>query len=140
MYLLKLSLRPWRRSPYSQVFTSIAVGVLLFLAGFLYWMQSSLSPVIDRLQNEQVITAYLDPALEPKDEPQIVDSIRTTLGAHEVAQPADVELVQPDQFINHLRGEYPELRARAGGSRLRDANRDSALCFHFRNSSAECGR
>ena len=104
MYLLKLSLRPWRRSPYSQVFTSIAVGVLLFLAGFLYWMQGSLAPVIDRLQNEQVITAYLDPALDAKDEPKIVDSIRMTVGAH-----PEVELVQPDKFIGHLRGEYPEL-------------------------------
>ena len=106
MYLLKLSLRPWRRSPFSQVFTSIAVGVLLFLAGFLFWMQRSLSPVIDRLQNEQVITAYLDPALDPQDEPHVVDMIRTTLGSH--AQ-ADVELVQSEKFIQHLNGEYPEL-------------------------------
>ena len=106
MYLLKLSLRPWRRSPYSQVFTSFAVGILLFLASFLFWMQRSLGPVIDRLQNEQVITAYLDPALDPKDEAQVVDTIRTTIGAH--AQ-ADIELVQSDQFINHLRGDYPDL-------------------------------
>jgi cell division protein FtsX len=106
MYLLKLSLRPWRRSPFSQVFTSVAVGTLLFLAGFLFWMQRSLAPVIDRLQNEQVITAYLDPALDPKDESQVVDTIRTAVGAH--AQ-ADIELVQSDQFVNHLRGDYPDL-------------------------------
>lgn len=106
MYLLKLSMRPWRRSPYSQIFTSVAVGVLLFLAGFLFWMQKSLAPVIDRLQNEQVITAYLDPSLEAKGEAQIVDMIRTTLGSH--AQ-ADIELVQSEKFIEHLSGEYPEL-------------------------------
>ena len=108
MYLLKLSLRPWRRSPYSQVFTAVAVGVLLFLAGFLYWMQGSLHPVIDRLENEQVITAYLDPSLDTKDEPRVLgavrDEIRVNLGAH-----AEVDLVQSDQFISHIRAEYPDL-------------------------------
>ena len=106
MYLLKLSLRPWRRSPYSQLFTSIAVGVLLFLASFLFWMQRSLHPVIDRLTNEQVITAYLDPALDAKAEAEVVDTIRTNVGAH---ANADIELIQSDRFINHLRGDYPEL-------------------------------
>jgi cell division protein FtsX len=110
MYLLKLSLRPWRRSPFSQVFTSLAVGVLLFLASFLFWMQKSLTPVIDRLTNEQVITAYLDPALDAQGEAQVLqqinDTIHLNVGAH--AQ-ADVELIQSDQFINHLRGDYPDL-------------------------------
>lgn len=104
MYLLKLSLRPWRRSPYSQVFTSLAVGVLLFLASFLFWMQRSLAPVVDRLQHEQVITAYLDSSVDKPGETIMVDTIRTTVGAH-----AEVEMVQPEQFVNHLRADYPEL-------------------------------
>jgi len=104
MYLLKLSLRPWRRSPYSQVFTSLAVGVLRFLASFLFWMQRSLSPVVDRLQHEQVITAYLDSAVDKTAETMMVDTIRTAVGAH-----AEVEMVQPEQFVNHLRTDYPEL-------------------------------
>jgi len=104
MYVLKLSLRPWRRSPYSQAFTSIAVGVLLFLASFLFWMQWGLAPVIDRLQHEQVITAYLDPSADAATESQIVDTIRTELGAH-----AEVEMVKPEKFIEHLKGDYPDL-------------------------------
>jgi cell division protein FtsX len=104
MYLLKLSLRPWKRSPYSQAFTSIAVGVRVFLGSFLFWMQWGLSPVIDRLQHEQVITAYLDPAVEAASETQIVDSIRSSVGAH-----AEIEMVQPQQFIEHLRNDYPDL-------------------------------
>jgi cell division protein FtsX len=118
MYLLKLSLRPWRRSPYSQLFTSLAVGVLLFLASFLFWMQRSLGPVIERLTNEQVITAYLDPNLSAKGEAEVVDTIRTNLGAHFTAQMSsqgssqpqpDIELIESDRFINHLRGDYPDL-------------------------------
>jgi cell division protein FtsX len=103
-YLFKLSIRPWKRSPYSQIFTSLAVGVLLFLASFLFWMQWSLSPVIDRLQHEQVITAYLDTSVEPSAETTIVDSIRTSVGAH-----AEIQMVQPEQFIAHLKNDYPEL-------------------------------
>jgi cell division protein FtsX len=103
-HLLKLSLRPWKRSPYSQFFTSLAVGVLLFLASFLFWMQWGLSPVIDRLQHEQVITAYLDNAVEPSAETTIVDTIRTQVGAH-----AEIKMVEPEQFIAHLKNDYPEL-------------------------------
>ena len=43
MYLLKLSLRPWRRSPYSQVFTSIAVGVCFFRRLFVLDARQSLA-------------------------------------------------------------------------------------------------
>jgi cell division protein FtsX len=80
------------------------MGVLLFLASFLFWMQLGLSPVIDRLQHEQVITAYLDTSVEPSAETTIVDTIRTQVGAH-----AEIQMVQPEQFIAHLKNDYPEL-------------------------------
>lgn len=105
MYLLKLSLRPMRAAPASQLFSALAVGLLLFLVGFLQWMQQSLGPVTARLQNEQVITAYLDPGLDPKDEGRIVDAIRSQLGA----RPVEVSLTQSAQFVEQIRGEYPEL-------------------------------
>jgi cell division protein FtsX len=104
MYLLNLSFRPWRKSPYSQIFTAVAVGILLFLSSFLVWMQRGLNPVIQRLQDEQVITAYLDPALNAQGVNDVADSIRTSVGAH-----AEVELVHADRFINHIKGDYPEL-------------------------------
>ena len=43
-----------------------------------------------------------------------------TVGAH-----SEVELVQPDQFVGHSRGEYSGTRARTGGPGSRDADRDS---------------
>lgn len=106
MYLLKLSIRPWRRSLYSQLFTSAAVGVLLFLGAFLFWLHEGLGPVVDRLRNEQVITAYLDPNLDAAAETAVVDQIRTSLGAH--AQ-AEIELIQSERFLEHLKSNYPEL-------------------------------
>src|SRR5262249_48701470 len=63
-----------------------------------------LTPVIHRLENEQVVTAYLDPSLDSKGQNQIVDSIRTSMGAH-----AEIKLVRAEEFIGHLRGDYPEL-------------------------------
>jgi cell division protein FtsX len=105
--LTSLSLRPWRLAPVSHLFSSVAVGVLLLLAGFLYWMQSGLRPVVARLQGEQVITAYLDPATAPKDEDKIVDAIRGSLGAH--ADSYDVRFVAAKQFVENLKEPYPEL-------------------------------
>ena len=107
MYLLKLALRPWRLAPLSQLFSAAAVGFLLLLCGMLLWMQQGMKPVLARLTGEQVITAYLDPTLDVQDESRVVDSIRMALGAH--PESAEVKLVHPEQFIQNLKGQYPEL-------------------------------
>ncbi len=106
MYLLKLSLRPWRLAPMSQFFSAIAVSLLLFLMGFLFWMQRSLSPVLIRLQGEQVVTAYLNPSINTKDEAKVVDSIRLLLGAQ---SGMEIKFVGSRQFISTLKTQYPEL-------------------------------
>jgi cell division protein FtsX len=107
MFLLKLSMRPWRQAPLSHVFSSAAVGFLLLLSGFLFWMQTGLKPVLARLQGEQVLTAYLDASVDPKDEDKIVDSIRGSLGAH--SETAEVRFVPARQFVENIKGAYPEL-------------------------------
>ena len=76
MYLLKLSLRPWREAPFSQLVTVFTVGFLLFLVVFLYWTEKGLDRVVSRLESEQVVTAYLGENVLPEDEAQIVDTIR----------------------------------------------------------------
>jgi cell division transport system permease protein len=107
VFLLKLSLRPWRLAPLSQLFSAGAVGFLLVLAGFLFWMQAGLKPVLARLQGEQVVTAYLDSSVEAKEEGKVVDSIRVALGAH--AEGSDIRIVRAEQFMDNLKGTYPEL-------------------------------
>ena len=106
MYLLKLSLRPWRLAPFSQLFSAIAVGFLLFLISFLFWMQQGLKPILTRLQGEQVIVAYIDHSTEKKDEAHIVDQIRMSAGAHPTTE---VKLVDTSQFIDQLKTQYPDL-------------------------------
>lgn len=105
MYLLKLALRPWRVAPWSQAFAAMAVGFLLVLSAFLFWMERGLKPVVHRMKSEQVITAYLDPSLENLDEGKLVDSIQVALGAKSV----DVKVVGSQQFVDELKGHYPEL-------------------------------
>lgn len=128
MYLLKLALRPWRLAPVSQIFSSIAVGVLLLLGGFLFWMQQELKPVISRLQHEQVVTAYLDPGLDAKNEGAVMDSIHLALAAPERSLPGGeaaapkVDLVHSDQFIKEIKERYPDL-----GRELEELGPDAGL-------------
>ena len=75
-------------------------------------MQRGLTPVLARLENSQVITAYLDPATSPKDELRILDTIRTSLGSAPGSEPleaAEVSLVSPKEFLERLSKPYPEL-------------------------------
>jgi cell division protein FtsX len=105
VYLLKLALRPWRLAPLSQLLSAAAVGFLLLLCGFLVWLERGLGPVVHRLGAEQVITAYLDPALDLRKEMDVKDSIQVAVGAQAVS----VRLVSSDTFLKEIEGQFPEL-------------------------------
>jgi cell division protein FtsX len=107
MLLLKVSLRPWKLAPYSQFFSAFAVAFLLLLAGLLFWIQQGLNPVLARLEQEQVITAYVNTQVPPSDENKIVDQIQVALGSH--AERVDIKLVQADQFVDQIKQAYPDL-------------------------------
>lgn len=109
MYLLKLALRPWRSAPFSQVFSSIAVGILLLLSGFLFWMQSGLKPVLHRLQSEQVLTAYVDAALPEKDESALLEKVRAVLNVTGEHGSPEVKWVGTSEFLKQVKGQYPDL-------------------------------
>jgi cell division protein FtsX len=107
MLLLKVALRPWRLAPYSQFFSAFAVAFLLLLAGLLFWIQQGLNPVLARLEQEQVITAYVNTAVPASDENKIIDQIQVALGSH--AERADIKLVQSEQFVEQIKQTYPDL-------------------------------
>src|SRR3954469_13218151 len=112
MYLLRLGLRPWKVATVSQLVSSAAVGLLLCLCGFLYWLQSGLDPMLGRMQGEQVITAYLAPELDEHEQGKVIDTIRTSLGAHAQAAGGGgikVEYVDPSQFVGNIKTHFPEL-------------------------------
>jgi cell division protein FtsX len=111
MYLLRLGLRPWRVATLSQAISAAAVGLLLCLCGFLYWLQSGLNPMLGRMQSEQVITAYLSPELEEHEQGKVIDQIRTSLGAHAESAGGgiDVKFVEPSAFLGNIKTQFPEL-------------------------------
>jgi cell division protein FtsX len=88
----------------------MAVGLMLLLSGFLFWIQQGLKPVMTRLRYEQVITAFLDPSVESKDEAHVVDSvrdvIRTTVGSQATA---DIGYVDAKKAIDSIRADHPDL-------------------------------
>ena len=107
---LKLALRPWNRSPWSQLMSGSAVGLLLALGGLLFWLERGLVPVIARLDREQVLTVFVQKGetSEAARLGSIRDSIRTTLGS------AQIREVSTPEFIRTIRGEYPELAQELG--------------------------
>lgn len=110
MYFLKLALRPWRKAPVGQLFSGFAVGFLLVLVGFLFWLQEGLRPVLARLQGEQVITAYLAPTLSDDQAHGLQDEIRQSLAAPQ-REDAEIEWVGVSEFLTKLKKSYPELGA-----------------------------
>jgi len=109
MYLLKLAIRPWRLAPFSQLFSGLAVGFLLLLIGFLFWIEQGLKPVLARLEGEQVITAYLDSTVSGGNEKVVVDKIRIALGAESTTHGPEVKFVNSTQFIGFIKDRYPNL-------------------------------
>lgn len=108
MYLVKLALRPWKESMLSQFLTIFMIGFLLFLICFLFWIELGLDPVIGRLKNDQVVTAYLSSGITSEDESRVMDSIRLSLGSSTV-QNVDIEFVGPEGFLSDMEKSYPQL-------------------------------
>lgn len=106
MFLLKLGFRPWRRSFFSQIFAAFAGGVILFLAATMIWGQFAIQPVISKIRNEQVLTAYLDPSVDKKQEDKLVDTVRETLGSQRVQ---DLKFVDSKTFLEDLKDQFKNI-------------------------------
>ena len=105
MYLIRLALRPWRNHFASQVLSAASVAMLLVLGALLLWMERGLGPVVERLERDQVITAFLDPQLPLAEEKKVADQIRLRVGAKAV----EVKSVSGEGFIQELKAHYPDL-------------------------------
>lgn len=104
MYLLKLALRPWRKSAVVQVLSALSFSFIIFLMSLFFWMDRELKPLVTKLRTDQVLTVYLNTDTEAADEKRIVDSIRMTVGSH-----PDVRFVSSDGFLEEMKRSYPDL-------------------------------
>lgn len=108
MYLLRLSMRPWRIALGSQVFTVAAMGFLLMLGGALQWLQASLGPVIQTLSREQVVTLYLEPSVAAGEEPGVVSQVQDAL-SDQIRLGGKVRYTGTAEFLAGLKTKYPQL-------------------------------
>lgn len=111
MFLLRLAMRPWRTAGVSQAFAGFAVGLLLLLGGFLLWMQAGLKPIVARLKQEQVITAYVEPKLTEDDVKRLVDKLGSdAIVLHQgAAVKPEIAYTAVDAFLDRIKEQYPEL-------------------------------
>ena len=108
MYVLKLALRPWKVAPVSQLAHAVSVGALLLVFTGMLWMVEGLNPVIQRLEQEQLVTAYFLPTVTHDQETQVADTIRTRVRAL-AGTAIHVELTAAQQFLALLKQDAPEL-------------------------------
>lgn len=108
MYLLKISLRAWRHSWFGQAVGSFAMGVLLFAVGFLAWIPQAVEPIISRLANEQVMTAYLQSPLKSDDQKKLIDQMKVSLGAQGISY-RKIEYHTAKDFVREVHEVSPDL-------------------------------
>ncbi|MCM0606912.1 MAG: hypothetical protein KA715_12550 [Xanthomonadaceae bacterium] len=104
LYLLKLAMRPWRKSAVVQTLSAISFSFMIFLMSLFFWMDRELKPLVTKLRSDQVLTVYLNSDTNASDEKRIVDSIRTSVGAH-----PDIRMISSDGFLEEMKKNYPDL-------------------------------
>lgn len=94
-------------APLSQVFGILNIAMILFLGGFLSWLDQALAPVVAKLETEETLTVYLSPQLAAADEAQLIDRVKVSI-AHADAQP-QVKVVRSREFLDEIARQYPDL-------------------------------
>ena len=110
MPLLKLSLRPWRKSPAHQAGAALLSATLLLSGSVLLHLERSVSNAAERVERETRFTVFLSENLAGRTPEQIGDQIRLRLGSH---AESDIRLksVAKGEVIEKLKQEHPDLYA-----------------------------
>lgn len=111
LLLIKLTTGALRSTPVTHVLGALSSGALLFLLGALGWAHQALVPVSERLQQDQVLTVYLDASVKSGEEAPFVDRIRQSVGAHAV-RVDDLKFVDASAFLDEVRPQSPDLAER----------------------------
>jgi cell division protein FtsX len=111
LLLIKLTSGALRSAPLTHALGALSTGALLFLLGALGWSHQALVPVSERLQQDQVLTVYLDASIKSGDEAPLVDRIRQAVGAHAV-RVDDLKFVDAAAFLEEVRPQSPDLAER----------------------------
>ncbi len=122
MFLIKLGMRPWMKSTFSQMLTGIGLAALVSIMGVIWQLDRKLGPVVRKLNREQTVTVFLKPIDHAKVEAnneksfEIVDQIRAEIGAKNL----DVKFTSTADFLAETKTAYPDLYQEldAGGAEV----------------------
>jgi hypothetical protein len=100
-------------APLSQVFSSFVVGFLVLLCGFLFFLEQGLKPIVNRLQGEEVITAWVTPEVPVTDEVALLEQVRAAVAAtrpRKEVRSFEARFTGTAEFLNGIAKPYPELK------------------------------
>lgn len=114
IFYFKVSLRAWKKHPWTQIFTVISFGMLLFICTFFYWAMKTVDPILSQLKKDQVLTVYLKGSHPEGAEQEVIDSLKFVMSSSTSVKSDSnsqyqLELVKPEAFLGRLEGVYPDL-------------------------------
>jgi len=104
MFLLKLALRPWKISPFSQLTSILSVSFLIYLGTLMSWLIVGMKPLVEQIKSEQMAVLYFNPNLQDQDRAKLTDEITVLVGAH-----AETYFVSAENFLTELKKTEPAL-------------------------------
>lgn len=102
MLIIKLAWRPWKLNPASQWLSVIALATLLFIFAQFSWFASAVSPIVQKLNSQKIITVYLD---VQTSEGAVIDQIKTKASS----SIRKMTYTDSQKFLQELETKSPEL-------------------------------
>lgn len=109
MGVLKIALRPWKKSPILFSFATLGTSGLVAILAMAFLMDSHLKKKAHELSLEQVLTVYVNPAQADRVISEIEDTIEQPVGAQAVAKPIEMKSFTSEEFKKDLEKNYPDL-------------------------------
>lgn len=111
MHLVKFMFRAWKRAFPVQALSVLALSFSLVALSMSIFLERSISPVVDRIKNEQVVTVYVKAGDDSKPAAAIADAIRISIGSQAIR----VQAGEPAQFLRDIAVQNAELARQIQG-------------------------
>lgn len=111
MHFVKFMFRAWKRAFPVQALSVLALSFSFVALAMSVFFERSITPVVDRIRSEQVITVYLRGGEDSKSAAAMADTIRVSVGAQAIR----VQAGEPAQFIKDISTQNAELAKQIQG-------------------------
>lgn len=111
MHLVKFMFRSWKRAFPVQILSVLALSFSFVALSMSIFFERSITPVVDRIKNEQVVTVYVKGGDDVKSASAMADSIRLSIGAQAIR----IQAGEPAQFLKDIALQNAELAKQIQG-------------------------